>query len=148
MANGVEVVWVVNRFAEVIAKVDLAVDLGLDTWAAEVEQAAAAIAPYETGGLRASRYRVSPITDEFATAVAAFLAQNPKGEPDTHPGAAKHGSVTVGFAAGYAAYVDQGHHTPSGSFVSANPFFSSTVQAKLPTLPIKLLESFTKVMGG
>lgn len=146
-SGGIEITWKVNNFAKVLEDIDKAVDLGLDTWAADTIQLADSAAPIRTGGLRASRYRVSSITNEFGSAVAAFYSANPRGEAGADPGEAQHGSVILGFAAGYAAAVDQGHHTRSGSFVPANPFFTSTVQAQIPRLPEALANAFKKVIG-
>jgi len=145
--GGITIEWKVNNFDKVLAQLDQAIDLGLDTWAADTIQLADSAAPVRTGGLRASRYRVSSITDEFASAVGAFMAANPKGEAAQHPGEAAHGVVIIGFAAGYAAAVDQGHHTRGGSFVAANPFFTSTVEAQIPRIPESLANAFKKVIG-
>lgn len=142
MANGIEVTWTGNT-DEILAKLDRVIDLGLDKWAADTIQLADSAAPVRTGGLRASRYRISHITDEFASAVSAFQAANPKGRAGENPGPIPHG-VVLGFAADYAAAVNYGHHTSSGSFVEGNPFFTSTVEAQVGKLADALTEAFGK----
>jgi hypothetical protein len=102
MADGAsfELITEYSRIPEVIVGLQAAVNAGLSLWAQAVITLAQAQCPVETGTLRDSAY----------SQVEA-------------------GGVTLGFSAPYAAYVDQGHHTRSGSWVPANPFFSSAIQA-------------------
>jgi len=136
----------VNHIEEFLTRMGEAVDRGLDTWAGETVLEADGNAPTDTGGMRASRYRITPITNEFANAVAAFNSANPTGDASSEPAVAvSEHEAAIGFAAGYARFVNDGHHAPSGVFVPAQPFFTSATEAHLPLLSDKVSAEVDKV---
>jgi hypothetical protein len=142
-----ELVWETNRIPEFVGKMAEASALGLDTWAGETLQEADAAAPTDTGGLRASRYRITALTNEFGSATSAFTARNPKGHPASEPQVdVAGGEVAIGYAAGYARPVNDGHHTRSGGFVAANPFFDNAVQGNIGTIHDKIAEALGKIL--
>lgn len=119
-----------SRSLAIAAALTGAVALGVDRALAQVEQDATATAPFASGALRASRYRITMLTNEFAAAVSAMQARNPKAEPSAMPAVdVAHGAGAVGFAADYAVPVHDGHHTRSGGFVPARPWLAEAAAA-------------------
>lgn len=131
MASGFTLEIVINRniLPSIAGEFGRAADLGLDAWAAETLQECKSNAPVATGGLRASGYRITPVTNTYGEAASAFVAANPKGSA-APPGPTGDHEAVVGFCADYALFVNNGHATRSGGFVVANPFFTSGVLAK------------------
>jgi hypothetical protein len=135
-----------DRIPELRAKLTAAGELGLDKITSEIEQQADAAAPTRTGGLRASRFRITGLTDEFGSAVGALMSRNPKATAISNPGRPGHGAV-VGFAAGYARAVNDGHHTRSGSFVAGRPFFTSAVEANREKVRQFVIDQINEAIG-
>lgn len=128
---GVEYTVVYNGLPAYIEKLKLATDLGLDSWAAEVELEATADTVVKTGALRASRFRITPIVDEFDESVAQALSNNPKATTIEKPIIKRHAAAAVGFSVSYARYVEEGHHTSGGSFIAGRPFLRPALERHL-----------------
>jgi hypothetical protein len=130
MANGLslEVVITKDILPNLVGQYGHAADLGLDAWAADTLQECKSNAPIKTGALRASGYRVSPVTNTYGEAAAAFSSRSSRegAAPQAH--LEKHQAV-AGFCAPYALFVNSGHHAGSG-FVPARPFFTNGILAK------------------
>lgn len=114
-----------NVLPSIVGQFGKAADLGLDAWSAEMLQAAKSNSPYKTGGLRASGYRMTPVTNTYHEAAAAFTSANVKGNPAPPPtfSPSAHEAV-VGFCADYAMFVNNGTRHQA-----ANPFFTSAIEA-------------------
>lgn len=113
-----------NNIARYVEALGKATDLGLDTWCEKTVQQADAAAPVASGHLRESRYVISALRNEF---------RGDEGVVEPAVAVGEH-EAALGFGASYARYVNDGHHTASGSFVAANPFFDSATQGNLGTL--------------
>ena len=136
-----------NRIPEVLKDLDKFVVAGLDMWAFGVVSMAAADAPYQTGGLKSSGFRISSIVDTFGNAVGAMQGANPSAHPINKPEPPENG-VVLGFAADYARAVHDGHHTRSGSFVPGRPFFQAAVEARMPELSTTLHKYLKALLEG
>lgn len=90
----------VNNIDEVLEGLDEKIERALELIGAQVENYAIAICPTDTGRLKNS------ITH----------ALDPDGQ-----------SVHIGSNVEYAAYVECGHHTPSGKFVEPQPYLEPAV---------------------
>lgn len=121
---------VVNHLPEFIAGFADALNRGLDAGLARVEEDARAGAPVATGALAASGYRVTPITNDYQEAVSAMQSANGDAQPSGGTDLSQvDGEGMVGFAADYAIFVHDGHHTRSGTFVAGRPFLSQAEEA-------------------
>jgi hypothetical protein len=125
VSNPISVKVLYNRLPELADALPLAIGVGLDHALAGVEQTAKATAPFQTGALRASGFRVSPVFSDYNIAVGAMRSINPTLIPtDPPPKIPGVTSASVGFAAPYAADVAEGHHTANGSFIAGRPWLT------------------------
>lgn len=149
MADGFELMVTLDSdiLPSLIGKFGEAANLGLDAWSAETVQQGKSEAPVDTGGLRNSGYRISKVTNTYAEAATAFHAANPKAEASAEPPVPNLEAV-VGFAAGYALPVHEGHHTASGSFVPANPFLGRASQTTAESLSRHVAHYVEALTGG
>jgi hypothetical protein len=103
-----------------------------------LEAAAAGGSPVDTGFMASSVYSITP---KYGSTYGTM--GTPPGDSYALPPIAPGGPYdsTVGVAANYAVYVNYGHHTRSGSYVPAQPFFDQAVaeaQAAFPAEGAKL----------
>lgn len=120
-----EAMVVANHLPEFAAGFLDAINHGLDAGLARVEEDARAAAPVATGALAASGYRITPITNDYQDAVSAMQSANGDAQPSEGTDLSQTtGEGLVGFAADYAIFVHDGHHTRDGSFVAGRPFLS------------------------
>ncbi len=139
---------VYNHLPQIIAGLRDATLLGLDHAAATLEQEAAAEAPVLSGALRASHYRITPVHDGYDAAVGAMTSANPKAMESGRP-PVEGDTAIVGFAAHYAVYVHDGHHTRSGSWVPGQPFLlepAQRMQGELAGIVMQDVQSFLQGM--
>jgi hypothetical protein len=97
-----------------------------------VEAAAAGGSPVATGFLASSVYSVTPKYGSTYSTMGtppgdsyALPEQTPGGPDDS----------VVGVAANYGIYVEMGHHTHSGSYVPAQPFFYPAIEQGAQAFP-------------
>lgn len=124
----VEITYVTqyNGFEQLSQLSKTMVGVALDRGAAEVEQDAAVEVPFLTGALRASRYRITSLVNEFESAINAATKQNPKVNFVEQPVVAiEAGEAVIGFAVDYAIYVHEGTHE-----MPARPFLQNAVARK------------------
>lgn len=119
---------VYNHFPEYLSGLELALAVGLDRGLAPIEDEAKSTAPVLSGALAASGYRQTPVYDDRSQAVAEMSSLNPDATA-TDALTRQTAEGVVGFAADYAPYVHDGHHTRSGSFVPGQPFLTQAWEA-------------------
>ena len=115
----------VNRWNELAAKLKPSLQKGLQ---ATGEQAVSFIqgnAPRRSGFMADNVYCSGPLQSTYGAGGSpsnddAYLL------PEVSP--PNDMTAIVGAAANYSIFVDMGHHTRSGSFVPANPFFDRGVE--------------------
>jgi HK97 gp10 family phage protein len=96
--------------------------LALDKGAAIIESESKAAAPFASGALRASGFRISAVHNDYAAAVTAMEARNPSAQATLPPHTEKN-EVVIGFAADYAIFVHDGTHSMAG-----RPFLVETAE--------------------
>lgn len=120
MANrsGITLTVQFNHLPQLRKEMRQRANIGLDRGFATIQVAAKAGAPVgETGGLRASVYRVTPLHNDYATAVARMLRLNPNAIPVEPPRLDLTGAY-IGLAADYGYWVHNGtHRMPARPFV-------------------------------
>ncbi len=106
-APPIQIITQFNKIPDLIKNLPTAVDKALDKGAALIEGAAKANAPVLTGALRASGYRITPLTNDYDANVAQAEGLNPDMQAE-EPGYVGPHEAVVGFAAHYAGYVHDG----------------------------------------
>lgn len=146
MADGYELLVKYNRIPAILKGLDRACALGIDRFTADVLQASIADTPTDTGGLRASGFRITEVFNNYGSAVGAMQSRNPKAQAIDEPSRDKNGGL-VGFAADYARPVHDGHHTRSGGFVAAQPFLQPHWDANKTNLTRYVGDYIRKLAG-
>lgn len=97
-----------------------------------IEAAAAANAPVDTGFLASSVYSDTP---KYGSTYGSM--GEPPGDSYALPPQAPAGpdDSVVGVAANYGIYVEMGHHTESGSWVPAQPYFYPAIEQGQAVFP-------------
>lgn len=109
-----------NHFPQIADQLDKALSQAVRKTAFDLQAAAASNAPVDTGYLRNSIY--------VKTSQDSTYSGGDKDLPEVEsPPDDKTAYVAVG--AYYGVYVNYGHHTRSGSFVPAQPFWEPAVDA-------------------
>lgn len=125
-----------------------AADRAVDTTALAVVRTAKKDAPVDRGALQASGYVVSPLRDDYAAAVTAAKAANPKVELEseiTHQSVGAVGlagratpenlgddvsAAVVAFPVRYASFLEEGHYSSFiGTYQRPQPFFNPAFEA-------------------
>lgn len=122
MASKISLTVQYNDLPKFAANLNPIILAALDKGVARIEQQATADANFETGAMRASHYRITPLHDGYDAAVQAFRRIKPNGGVVERPDVPK-GALVVGFAADYSIYPHDGTHN-----IPANPFLTRAAE--------------------
>lgn len=111
-----------NHLPQLRRELGQRVILALDRGAAIIESESKAAAPFLSGALRASGFRISAVHNDYAAAVSAMSSRNPNAQATIPPHVDKN-EVVIGFAADYAIFVHDGTHSMIG-----RPFLLETAE--------------------
>jgi hypothetical protein len=116
---------VFNHFPQIAAQLKPVLQQGIKTTAKDMVGFASSGAPRETGFMGDNVYMSAHDESTYGQGPApskkgAYLL------PEVTPGSDME--AIVGAAAYYSIYVEMGHHTRSGSYVPANPWFYPAVE--------------------
>lgn len=115
-----------NHWAQLAKGLKPAVQKAVTETAIGLQEDAKGNAPVDTGFLASSIYSVTPgygSTYDEAQMPPGDSYQLPEVTPDNDT------SAIVGVSANYGIYVNYGHHTRSGSWVPAQPFWEPAIDA-------------------
>ena len=121
--------------------------VGIDKSVAVMETQGKSNSPYRTGALRASVYRVTPLHDDYSTAVSRMLRLNPRAVPVPHPAVPEDGAY-LGAAADYGLYVHEGHRTRNGGSRAGNPFLMEAILSNQNLLVQNVRQAIEAVASG
>ncbi len=132
-----------NHIPNLLRGLPTAVALELDRVASRIEQQSKANAPVRTGALRASGFRITPVYNDYSSAVSGALRCNPRVHFGMPPATYARDTATIGHAVDYAQAVHDGSRGRP-----ANPFLWQAATAQQRRSDTQLLDAINHLAAG